>query len=420
MDTSDVIRLILLIVAVIISALFSGTEASFLAVQRGRLAALRQRGVKGATDVERWLDHPERLLPTVLTGNNLVNVAAASLGTSLAASFLSDNWSVLVAIGGVTVLLLVFADNLPKTMAARDAERIAILMVRPLRVAELLFFPVAWLLQRFNHMLLRFLGTPRSSGVTEEEIRSLIDLAKAKGVVEPPEAEMLEKVFHFGDRQVQEVMTPRTEIVWVEKNTSVDAFFGFYNQATHSRFPVFEGDTENVVGTLSVKDLVQNIAKDGFEGHRSATEVLRDAYFVPETKLINDLFSELRQAGQQMAIIVDQFGGVAGLVTLKRLMEVVLGPVGEEGQPAQGGYEVIRENVYEVDGGDGVQQVNEELGLDLPEGNYQTLAGFILERLGRIPQEGDYLVYKDLRFEVKEMKRVKIERVEIQRMDHPV
>ena len=419
MDTSDLIRLILLIVAVLVSAFFSGTEASFLSVQRGRLAAMRQRGEKGALRVERRLERPEKLLPTVLTGNNLVNVAAASLGTSLAASFLSPNWSVLVATAGVTALLLVFAENLPKTLATREAERVAILAARPLRVAELLFFPLVWLLERLNRISLRILGASRSATSTEEEIRSLIDIAEAEGAMEPTEAEMLEKVFHFGDRQVQEIMTPRTEIVWIENHTSLDDFLRVYNRATHTRFPVFEGDTENVIGTLSVKDLMQTMAKSGLRAHRSVTEVLRPAYFVPETKLIGELFFELRRAGHQMAIIVDQFGGVAGLVTLKRLMEVVVGPVGEEGQPAQEIFAVVGENIYEVDGGTGVQQVNEELGLALPDGNYQTLAGFILERLGRIPEEGETLVYKDLRFEIKEMKRVKIERVEIHRVGYP-
>jgi putative hemolysin len=231
--------------------------------------------------------------------------------------------------------------------------------------------------------------------------------------VEPTEAEMLEKVFHFGDRQVHEVMTPRTEILWVEKDTSLDEFLKVYAQQTHTRFPVYEGDTENVVGLLSVKDLVQTMAEGEIGPDASVTEVMRTVYFVPETKSVSRLFEEMRESGQQMAIVIDQYGGVAGLVTLKSLLEVIVGPVREEGEDARDEFEAVGENVYDADAGMGVHEANEELGLDLPEGDYQTLAGFILEHLGHIPNEGEYLYYRDLRLQVTEMKRVKIERVRI-------
>ena len=251
------------------------------------------------------------------------------------------------------------------------------------------------------------------SQLTEEEIRTMISVGAQAGAVEPTEAEMLEKVFHFGDRQVQEIMTPRTEVVWVEKDTVLGEFLKTYSGQTHTRFPVFEGDMENIVGILSVKDLLQTMAQSGLQPKSSVTDVLRPAYFVPETKLIGQLFSELRQEGQQMVIVIDQFGGVSGLVTLKSLLEVIVGPVGEEGEPAREEFAAIGENIYEVDAGIGIQEANDELGLDLPEGNYQTLAGFILERLGHIPQEGEHFYYKDVRLEVTEMRRVKIERVQV-------
>ena len=248
----------------------------------------------------------------------------------------------------------------------------------------------------------------------------MISVGAQAGAVEPTEAEMLEKVFHFGDRQVQEIMTPRTEIVWVEKGATLEEFLKIYSRQTHTRFPVFEGDPENIIGILSVKDLLQAIAQKGLRPGNSLADVQRSAYFVPETKLVAELFSELREAGQQMAIVVDQFGGVAGLVTLKRLLEVIVGPVGEEGEPAVEEFAAIGENIYEVDAGIGIQEANDELRLDLPEGNYQTLAGFILERLGHIPREGEHLHYKDLRLEVTEMRRLKIEQVKVQWVAEPV
>ena len=243
-----------------------------------------------------------------------------------------------------------------------------------------------------------------SPSITEGELRMLIDMAQAEGMVETTEAEMLEKVFHFGDRQVQEIMTPRTEIVWIEDGTTLEEFLKIYSQETHTRFPVYRDNMENIVGTLSVKDLLQAMAQGDLNSDTSTTEVLRPVFFIPETKLIGELFSELRGVGQQMAIVIDQFGGVAGLVTLKALVEIIVGPVGEEGEPAREEFAATGEGQYDVDGSIGIQKANDEMELNLPEGNYQTLAGFILERLGHIPQEGEELYYRDLCIEITEMK----------------
>ena len=419
MDASEIVRLLLLGLALVISAFFSASEAAFLSVRRSRLASLDSQGVKRAALVARLARRPEKLLPTVLTGNNLVNVAAAALGTTLAASYLTPNWAVVASTAGVTVLLLLFAEVLPKTMATKRAESFAMLAVRPLQAAEILFFPAVWVLERFSRLVAHLLKASGPVPLTEADVRSLIGIAETEGVVEKSEAQMLEKVFHFGDRQVQEIMTPRTEIVWVEQGMTLQDFLAQYILETHTRFPVFQGDMENVVGVLSVKDLLQAMAQEGLQPDSSVTDVLRPAHVVPETKLIGQLFSELRQDGQQMAIVVDEYSGVAGLVTLKRLLEVIVGPVGEEGEPAEEEFAAIGENTYDVDAGMAVQEANEELGLGLPEGNYQTLAGFILDRLGYIPEEGEELRYKNLCLEITEMKRVKIERLLISFLPGP-
>ena len=413
MDTSDVIRLVLLGVAVVLSAFFAASEAAFLSLQRGRLAALVFDRVKGAERVERMASRPEKLLPTVLTGNNLVNVAAAALGTALATSYLSPNWAVGASIGGVTVLLLLFGEILPKTIAAKNAEGLALVLVRPLQVAQVLFFPIVWVLEKYSSMVARFFGLSGTRLVTEEEIRALIDVAETEGVVEKGEAEMLEKVFHFGDRQVREVMTPRIEIVWLEMGTTLQDFLSIYARRTHTRFPVFETDRENVVGILSVKDLLKEVAQGNIQPDESVTTALRPVHFVPEAKPVDQLFDELRERGQQLAITVNEHGGVAGLVTLKQLLEVIVGPVGEEGEPVEEEFVAIGEGQFDVNAGMSILEANEKLGMNLPEGDYQTLAGFILEQLSHIPQEGEAFRHGNMRLEVKEMRGVKIQRVEV-------
>lgn len=411
---------LILLVCIVMVAFFSSSEASLISVNKIRVRHLEQTGSKSAAAVNRVVGKHEKFFATILFTENLFIILASSVGTVLVISYLGENvLSTLVATLGLTVLIVTFGEVTPKSLATRASDRWSLVVARPVEIIMTLETVVIFLFTLLPRLIVRLSGGPQqlsSPTITEGELRMLIDMAEAEGTVESTEADMLEKVFHFGDSQVHEIMTPRTEIVWVANHTTLDDFLKIYSQASHTRFPVFEGDTENIVGTLFVKDLLQSMARGGLRPHRSVTTLLRNAHFVPETKLVSELFFELRRAGQQMAIIVDQFGGVAGLVTLKRLMEVVVGPVGEEGEPAPESIEVIGEDIYEVEGGTGMQEINEELGLSLPEGNYQTIAGFILERLGRIPEEGESVFYKDLRLEVKEMKRVKIERVEIQRV----
>ena len=422
MEGGDLWKLVLILVCLVLSAFFSGSETAFIALSRVRLMHLVNIRKPGAGRVTRLLERPEKLLATVLLGNNLVNTAAAALATALVISVMDNaNLSILVSTVGVTLLLLVFGETVPKTLAWRRPEGVAFGVSRSLVVVGWVLSPAVRLLQAISTLTSRAFGiTAVHSQVTEEEIRTMISVGAQAGAVEASEAELLEKVFHFGDRQVQEFMTPRTEIVWVERDTTLHEFLRIYNQETHTRFPVYQEDMENIVGILSVKDLLQTMAQKGLGEDESVGSVLRPAYFVPETKLVAELFSEMRQAGQQMSIVIDQYGGVAGLVTLKRLLEVIVGPVGEEGEPAKEEFAAIGENVYEVDAGMAIQEANDEMGLALPEGNYQTLAGFILERLGHIPNEGEYLYYKDLALEVTEMKRLKIERVQVRRSGQTV
>jgi len=413
MDTSDVVRLVLLGLTVLLSAFFAGSEAAFLSVQRSRLAALILDKVKGAERVEKLASNPEKLLPTVLTGNNLVNVAAAALGTTLAGSYLSPNWAVGVSVGAVTVLLLLFGEILPKVIATKNAEGLALILVRPLQAAQILFFPIVWVLEIYSRMVGRIFGLSGSRLVSEREIRALIDVAEIEGGVEKGEAALLEKVFHFGDLRVGDVMTPRTEIIFVELSATLQDFLPIYARTTYTRFPVFDGDRENIVGILSVKDLLEAVAQGTIQLHDSVATALRPAHFVPETKPVDELFDELREVGQHMAITVNEHGGVAGVVTLMQLLEVIVGPVGEEGEPIEEEFVAVGQSQFDVLAAMSILEANENLDIDLPEGDYQTLAGFVLEQLGHIPQEGESFRYGEIQLEVKEMQAVKIHRVEV-------
>ena len=419
MEGSDVARLILLLVALLLSAFFSGSEAAFLSIQRGKLAYLTKSGVKGADKVAQIAGHPEKLLPTVLTGNNLVNTAAAVLGTTIALSYLEPTIAIIVATAGVTILLVIFSEIIPKTVAAKNSERFAIIVVGPLLLAQTLLLPAVWVLERLSRSVGRLFGVSDAVMVAEGEIRALIDTGREVGAVEASEARLLENVFRFGDRQIREVMTPRTEIIAIEKGATLESFLNVYQEHSHTRFPIFDGTMDDVIGTLSVKDVVRAMTAGEIGPEDDVTHVLREAYFVPETKLVGQLFHELRQSGYQVVMVADEFGGLAGLVTLKQMVEEIVGRVSDEGVPESEEYQAIDANTFQADAGMRVEEANAQLDLDIPDGEYETLAGFLLTRFGHIPGEGEFVHHNGFQLQILEMKGVRIEQVRVTRVARP-
>ena len=411
------INLILVGVLLVFSAFFSSSEAAFLFLQRTRITHLVSTGVPGAKRVADMISQPERLLSTILLGNNLVNVAFTSVVTVSVVAFVGEGregQGVAIATIVSTVALLLVGEIVPKTIAIRKAERVAFMYAQPLKWTEYLLLPFVLFLQWITRGLNAVLGgTMPETSITEDEFRTLIDIGEAEGTFDASEAEMLEKVFQFGDRHVREVMTPRVEMVSIHEGGNFREFLDIYAQNTHTRFPVYGETVDDITGIISAKDLLKKMANEGVDYDASATDVQREAYFVPETKRISILFDELRQSGHQMAIVIDEFGGVAGLVTLKRLLEVVVGPVGEEGEAPEEEFRAIDENTFHVEGGMSIQEVGQELDIELPGGEFETIAGFVLETLGHIPILGEAFEYGNLAFEIIDMQGFKIEEIKI-------
>ena len=417
MDASDSWRLALFVVCLALSGFFSASETAFIALPRARLLHLVRRRQPGASRVANLIQRPERFLATVLFSNNLVNTAGAALATVLAINLIgNDSLAVVVATFGVTLVVLLFGETLPKTIAWRRSERVAFAVSGPLTVVGFVLSPVVHLLQGFSTLTNRALGiSGMSTGVGDEEIRTLIAAGVQTGTVEAGEAALLEKVFRFGDRQMREVMTPRPEIVWIEIGTSLSDFLSVYRENSHTRFPVYDGTMENVLGVLSVKDVLSGMSGGVPNLDGNVTGLLRPAFFVPETKSVSETFGEMRQGAHTVVLTIDEFGGIAGLATLKQLLEIIVGQVGEEGVAPEESVTPLGRNNFRMDAGVAISEINEDLELDLPEGDYQTLAGFMLDRLGRIPEEGDVVDYRDLRLTVKVMDGVRIEQVELRR-----
>ena len=408
----EAVYLLILVICLFFSAFFSSAETAFISLEGFRVQHMVETKVKGAGRVARMLQRPERFLSTILLGNNLVNTAAAALGTVLAVSVWEEQ-GVLIATFGMAFIILIFAETVPKTLATRHAEKVAILFVRPVEVISLIFSPIVVVVQWLASGMTRLVGgkpIPRSL-VSDEEIRTMITLGHKEGSVEKSEAELLHAVFDFGDRPVSEVLVPRLEIVGVEKGTTLSEFLALYSKSPISRYPVYEENMDNVVGILSTKDVLMALARGTINKESPIDDLIRPAYFTPETKRISELFTEMRDKNFRMSVVVDEYGGTAGIVSISGLMEEIVGPVGDELAAAEKDYEPINEYTFQVDGGMRIEEANEEMVLELPEGDYETVAGFILHLLGYIPKQGKQLRYKGLKIVITKMKGKKIEEI---------
>jgi len=368
--------------------------------------------VRGAERVARMVKQPEKFLSTILLGNNLVNTAAASLATALAVSVWQEQ-GILYATIGVTAILLVFGEVTPKTVAFQHAERMSISFARPIEVISWLFTPfvavLSWIASGFAKM---FGGTTVSRSLASpEEIRTMITVAHRDGTVEKSEAEMLHRVFEFGDRHVREVMVPRPDVVAIARGSKIADFLALYVESPLSRFPVYQEDMDKVVGTLSVKDVLMGIAKNTINNESPIDELVRQPYFTPETKRIDELLAEMQAKNFHMAVVVDEYGDTAGIATLTNLVEEIVGGVGDEMAAIEKDYEIIDEHTFHIDGSMRIEEANDVMGLQLAEGDYETVAGFILHLLGHIPKIGEQLRYKDLKLTVTEMRGMKIEKI---------
>lgn len=413
MTGMEIIYLVMFFVCLLLSAFFSSSETAFVALQRIRVEHMVNTEVAGAKRVAKMIEHPEKLLSTILLGNNLVNTAAAALATVLAVAYFGQDRGVLIATIAVTIILLVFAETTPKTIAAHHSERLSLMFAGPIRAVSWLFTPFVILLSWIASGLSKLTGAPPvpKSLVSDEEIRTMISVGHREGTVEESEAKMLHKVFDFGDRPASEVMVPRPEVISIEEGSTVADFLAMYAEHPLSRFPVFRENMDNVIGILSVKDILMALAKNTISNESIIDELIRPAYFAPETKHINELFTEMQEKNYRMAVLVDEYGGTAGITSLSRLVEEIVGEVGDELAAVEKDYEIINEYTFQVDGGMRIEEVNEEMQLDLPEGDYETVAGFVLNLLGHIPKQGEQLRYKGLKLVVTKMRGVKIEEI---------
>ena len=412
----EVVYLVLFGVCILLSAFFSSSETALFSMQKVRLKSILDDQVNGSKTVAELLDQPAKLLSTILLGNNLVNVAAAAIATTLAIKYLPEDQGVLIATIVTTVILLIFSETVPKTIATQHPEKLSLTYAQPLRIISWILSPLVIILSGLATFFSKIMGgsSIRKTFFSVNEIRTMISAGQQEGEVKESEAELLHDVFEFFDLTVREVMVARPDVDAIEHGSTLADFRNLFLKSPRSRFPVFEESMDQVVGILVTKEVFQAQTIGTINERSLINELIRPAFFTPDTKHIHDLLNEMRKTNNQMAIVVDEFGGTAGVVTLAGLAEEVVGEMGDELSPSQKEYQKIDGNTFLIDGGMRIDEANSELELGLPENaDYDTVAGFTLSLLGHIPKVKEQVEYENLLLTITNMRGFRIREIRV-------
>jgi putative hemolysin len=415
--------IIIIAIGLLGSAFISATEAAVLGASRFRIEHRSEEGDARAKLLISIFDQYEKFFGTILLVGNLFNIIVASVGTTLAISTIGDGnptfLSSVVATALATVAIVIVGELTPKTLAVVAAERWALVTARVVLILMTVTWPIVFAFTLVPRGIMRLLGGKESFMspiVTAGELRTLIDLGEAEGTVEENTGEMLENIFRFGEMEVRDVMTPRPQIIWIQADATFGEFMNSYRVSPHTRFPVFDTDHDDVVGIFSVKDVLASLSEAKLDLDHPVINLMRQANFVPETKRLDDLFEEMQESGHKISMVVDEFGGIAGLITLTKLVEQIVGRTGEEGNKPERRFVTVNENTFVLDGGLEIGEANDELGLEIPEGDYETIAGFFLEQAQHLPNAGTRVRFGNLRMQIGEMEGSKIITIRVRRV----
>ncbi len=403
------IQLIGLAILLCFSAFFSGSETAFFSLSRLKVRQMAISPSSAKRLVAKMLSNPHRLLATILLGNMLVNVASSSLGENISSHFFSGGTALFMAVLAMTLLILLFGEIMPKIIAVERPERIASLVVVPLNLFSALVSPARRSLRWITDL---FVGavTHRpipSQVVTEGELRTALDIGYSEGAVHLLERDLIEKVISFGDKRVEQVMTPRMRMVSIEANVPVEKALRLLKGKGYSRVPVYEGSEDNIIGVLHIKDFLRG------PDQKSLRNYLRPVSVVPETKKIGRLFREFQSKRQHLAVVVDEYGVVSGIVTMDDLLEEIVGKIADKKRKAWAGYKKVSPDSIEVDGTVELEDFNQQMKARLKDDQAQSIGGYVINQLGRIPQAKEKVRIGDLEFEILEAEPRRILRMRI-------
>ncbi len=411
MEISGLLYYILLVFLIFFSAFFAGSETAFMSLNRVKIKDQANDGDVRARKVVKLLEDETRLLTAILIGNNLVNIGASAIATSIALNIFGSS-GVAIATGLVTLIILFFGEITPKSMGNKHAIKMAKTVAAYLIWIEKILAPV---IAVFTFLIKKMIGDKKLVTATffsEEELKRFVNVSEEEGAIKETESEMIHSIFDFDDTLVKEIMVPRIDMVCVEKNHGIEELVDIAVENGHSRIPVYENSVDEIVGLVYVKDLLTLISDK--KEDKKLEDFIKPIYFIPESKPINRLLAEMKRRKEHMAIVVDEYGGTSGLITIEDLLEEIVGDIQDEYDYEPQQIKIVGEKELIVDGKVDIDDINELLpDLILDRDDYETISGFVLHHLGYFPDEGEQLEVDNLKIEITETKEHRIEKVKI-------
>lgn len=412
MDSSDVTQLIILFILLLLSGFFSSAETALTTSNKMKMRSLAEEGNRRAKTVLKLTENSGKMLSAILIGNNIVNIAASSLTTTIAYKF--GGSVVAIASGIITLLILIFGEITPKTLATIHADRISLFYAPIINMFMKIMTPVIFIINSLSTgilLLLRIDPKAKTNTMTETELRTIVDVSHEDGVIETEEREMIYNVFDLGDAKAKDVMVPRVHVTFADVNSTYEELLDIFRKDKFTRLPVFEETTDNVIGIINMKDLLLYDNKKEF----CIRDILREAYFTYEYKNTSELLVEMRQASFNIAIVLDEYGETAGLITLEDLLEEIVGEIHDEYDENEEDFiKEIKEREYLIEGSINLEDLNDRLDLELSSDDYDSLGGLIIEYLDRLPDLGDEVTTKEgIRLVVEKLDKNRIEKVHV-------
>ena len=408
------------IVLIGLSGFFSSSEIAMFALPKHRVEGMVEEGVVGAERVKDLKADPHRLLVTILVGNNIVNIAMSSIATAVLSLYVGGFLGVIIATFGITAIVLLFGESVPKSYAVENTDTWAIRIARPLKLTEYLLFPLVVLFDYLTRKVNTLTGSTaaiETPYVTRDEIQEMIESGEREGVLEEDEHEMLTRIFRFKNTIVKEVMTPRLDVTAVPIDADVSEAIATSIQSGHAQLPVYEGSLDNILGVVHIRELVRDLNfGENDPGELDLEDLIEPTLHVPESKNVDELLTELRENRMNMAIVIDEFGTTEGLVTVEDMIEEIVGEILKTDEEAP--IEEIDDCTVVVRGEVIIEDVNEALDIELPEGEeFETIAGFIFNRAGRLVEEGEEIVYEEVTITVEEVENTRIVQVRLEKAE---
>ncbi|MCI9564705.1 MAG: HlyC/CorC family transporter [Eubacterium sp.] len=414
MGPSDIALLCVLIILLLFSAFFSSAETALTTTNKVRLRMLVEEGNKRAVILDKILENSRKMLSTVLIGNNIVNIAASSITTIFTQSVFQISWIVSIGVGILTLVIIIFGEIIPKTIASIHAESIALVYAKPIRFFMIILTPVIFLLNAFSSFILKIFRVNinlNSASITEDELRTIVGVSQEEGIIEEDEMDMINNVFDFGDTCAKDIMIPKVDMTMIPEDISYNQLLEIIREDKFTRMPVYKEDTGNVIGILNIKDMMLNgVNRNNFDIH----QLMREPYFTHEKEELNDLLLEMRNKEPGMCIVLDEYGQAEGLITLEDIVEEIIGDIHDEFDEAE--EQVIRQvgkNEYIVEGSINLDDFNDQLETEIDSEDYESLGGLIIEHLDRLPNKGDSVTIDNCKLTVIKMDDKRIELVKV-------